>query len=635
MRKILFGLALMLGAPLAAQPAEEAEYVGSARCVACHEDSAQAWEGSHHALAWTEATPDRMLADFDDTEFQIGDMLARFSREGDDYIVTVTELDGVTTRHKVHSLGGVAPLQQMLIETEPGRIQSFDVVWDVEGAQWYHLYPDQNLPPQDALHWTGPYKNWNARCAECHATGYSRNYDARADLYRPEVAEIGVGCEACHGPGSTHLALVESGAEMPEDYGFSAPMADRDALLDQCLSCHSRREPLQDGNPLPGTAFHDAYNLALLREGAYHADGQILDEVYVAGSFLQSKMYASGVGCLDCHDAHTAQVIADDNSLCTQCHSPVGNDAFPTLRLAEYDDPSHHFHPPGVGAECKSCHMIERPYMGIDWRRDHSFRVPRPDLAAEIGGPDACTDCHTDQTPDWAAAEIAARFPDSTHRGPHFGQVIAAGRADPRAAAERLRLLALDTEEPGIARATALYLLENAALTPDEVRRLDATLRDPDPLVRAQAALLQRARAPRERAGAVVPLLSDPMRNVRMSAARSLIELPPDTIRGPAVTRLTEAFREWQGSLQSRLDFPETHLTLAGLALLTRNFDAAAAGFAQTTKLDPQRADAWIMQIRIAAALGQWAQAQSLLDTAQGWLPDDPVLQQLRRDMGL
>lgn len=63
-------------------------------------------------------------------------------------------------------MAGIAPLQQYLLETAPGRLQSCDVVWDGVAGRWHHLYPDQDLPPGDGLHWTGPYKTWNARCAE-------------------------------------------------------------------------------------------------------------------------------------------------------------------------------------------------------------------------------------------------------------------------------------------------------------------------------------------------------------------------------------------------------------------------------------------------------------------------------------
>jgi predicted CXXCH cytochrome family protein len=281
--------------------------------------------------------------------------------------------------------------------------------------------------------------------------------------------------------------------------GFAVDVADTEATIQQCATCHSRREAHGDGNPMPGTAYHDAYSLALLRPGQYHADGQILDEVFVYGSFLQSKMYAAGVGCIDCHEAHSADLRAEGNAVCAQCHSPAGNPRFPELNLADYDSPEHHFHEAGsAAAQCKSCHMVEQVYMGNDWRADHSFRVPRPDLAAETAAPDACTTCHATQTPDWAAATLASWYPESRHRGPHFGAVLAAGRADPLAAQGDLAALAADATQPGIVRATALWLAAQGA-DAAAAERLAPLLADPDPLVRVSAVHVQRAASPRLR----------------------------------------------------------------------------------------------------------------------------------------
>ncbi len=619
--------------------AQAQDFVGSEACVACHTDEAAAWSGSHHALAWTLPTADNILADFDGTDFSLDGMTARFriSPEGT-YHVSVTETDGVTTDYQVHSVAGVEPLQQYLLETEPGRLQSFDVVWDTEAGGWFHLYPDQELPPDDALHWTGPYKSWNARCAECHATGYEKNYDAATRSYASTQAEIGVGCEACHGPGSAHLAwtegleIAESGADL-DAYGFSQGFASTEATIQQCATCHSRREAFSGASPDPGASYHDSYNLALLRPGLYFADGQIRDEVYVYGSFLQSKMYAAGVGCLDCHDAHSARRIAEGNAVCTQCHSEAGNPRFETLRPAEYDSPAHHFHAPGTeGAQCKSCHAPERVYMGNDWRADHSFRVPRPDLAAETGAPDACTTCHTERDAAWAASEIATRFPESRHRGPHFGQVLARGREDPVAAAGDLADLAADPDQSGLVRATALWLLENAN-SPTTAERLAPLIEDPDPVVRAAAVGLQRAAPAMERVQRVVARLADPARVVRVQAVQAMVDAPIARLPRRMQADLNEAMAEWRRVLFNRFDFPETHLQLGGWALVQRNIPAAEQAFRTAVDLDPQQANAWVMLVRLAFATDGPAAAQEVLGDALARLPQDPALRALEADL--
>jgi len=273
--------------------------------------------------------------------------------------------------------------------------------------------------------------------------------------------------------------------------------------------------------------------------------------------------------------------------------------------------------------------MIERDYMGIDGRRDHSFRVPRPDLAAETGAPDACTDCHTDRSPDWAAAEIAARFPGSDHRGPHYGQVLAAARRD----APGVAALAEDTGQPGIVRATALEAAQGYA-APDLADRLAPLLADPDPMVRAAAVVVQRALPGPARATRLAPLLADPMKSVRIAAARSMLDVESGALSPSQGAVLGQAMRDWQGSLGNKQDFPETHLITGGMALTLRNLPVAERAFGEVVRLDPQRVEAWVMLVRLAAARGGAGAAGEVLDRALARVPDDPQLQALARELG-
>nr|WP_255731902.1 multiheme c-type cytochrome [Ruegeria sp. Ofav3-42] len=610
-------------------------YVGSDQCVECHEDEAAAWSASHHALAWTEVGEGAVVADFDGTRFDHDGMSVEFTDENGALQAKVTEKDGVATTYGVHSVVGIEPLQQYLFETEPGRLQSFDAVWDTENKRWFHLYPDQDLPPDDGLHWSGPYKNWNARCAECHATGFEKNYEPEKRTYSSVQVEIGVGCEACHGPGSAHIDWVggQSLAAGLGETGFSMDWGrgQTEAEIQQCASCHSRREAHGDGNPVPGTPYHDAYNLAVLRPGLYHPDGQILDEVYVYGSFLQSKMYDRGVGCMDCHEPHSVTLKADGNGICTQCHSPAGNPEFPTLTAKEYDTTEHHNHPEGSdGAQCKSCHMIERVYMGVDGRRDHSFRIPRPDLGL---GQDACTDCHQDQDQTWAAQQIEKWFPASVRRGPHFGSAFEAatlGRAD---GPEDLLEIATDPEQPGIVRATAAFLLQPYGSV-DVAARTASLLFDEDPVVRANAAPLQRQASLPDQIQRLEPLLSDPLKNVRISAAKEFLTIPTQALTAEQRQLSGQGMSEWQGAISNRLDFPETHLVLGGMALTFRNSQAAEQAFQEVVALDPQRAEAWPMLVQLAQINRGPQAALDVLEQGLEIVPDDPNLRQLKEQMG-
>jgi hypothetical protein len=633
---ILF--ALWAGAALAQAPAPP-HYVGSAACTDCHGAEADRWNGSDHALAWTLPDETTVLGDFDDATFESDGVVNRFYRQDGKFWIETVDGQGVRRPLEVVGVAGIRPLQQYLLAPEPGRTQSFDIVWDTEKKVWYDLYPGEVLKPGDGMFWTGPYKSWEARCAECHATGYRRNFDNATRTYAPTMAEIGVGCEACHGPGAAHVAWADKpDGYVPESgltpHGLTVDLgASAETEIQQCAGCHSRRESFIDGNPLPGTPYHDSYTLALLRNGLYHADGQILAENYEYGSFLQAKMYARGVRCSDCHDPHSMELRAEGNVVCTQCHSPAGNDRFPTLRKALYDDPSHHFHEPGTpGASCPACHMPEVVYMGVDGRRDHGFRVPRPDLSVLTGDPNTCNACHADKDAAWAAAEIETRFPDSTHRGQSFATTFAQARWDPAQRAGELAALAADTGTAGIVRATALDMLAPVA----DLRLADRTaplLADPDPLVRAAAAGVQRPLEPSARVERLLPVLQDPLRSVRIAGAKAMLG-PSPAAPEATIAALDAATGEWRDALLTRLDFPETHLQIAGAALSSRNFDLAETAFREAVSLDPQLVDGWVMIIRIRAALNDPAGAGAALEEAEAANPGDPTLRQLRSQLG-
>ncbi|MEJ2015885.1 MAG: multiheme c-type cytochrome, partial [Limibacillus sp.] len=610
-------------------------YIGSEICGECHRQAYEAWVESHHAWAWREPSAGNVLAGFSGETFHHDGIDYRFAQDGDGgYRVSLTNQASQTVRdYAVNAIAGVAPLQQYLIETEPGRLQSFDVVWDVADKRWYHLYPDQDLPPEDGLHWSGPYKNWNARCAECHATGFEKNYDPGTKTYQSRQAEIGVGCEACHGPAEAHLAWARApgdheALEGLSPYGFSADFAASDPAgeIEVCAPCHSRREPLGDASPVAGSSFADHYNLSLLREGLYHPDGQILDEVYVQGSFLQSKMYSKGVQCSDCHEPHGARLKAEGNAVCTQCHNPAGREGFPSLVPADYDSPAHHFHPEeSAGAACVSCHMIERVYMGIDGRRDHSFRVPRPDLSEETGSPNACTDCHEDRTAGWAAAVLKDRYPGGRSGSAHYGQVFAAARAVPGANNDALLALIAEPERAAIVRATALDLLARTA-QPQEARKALDSFKDPNPLVRHAALSLLAALPPQDQLEQAIPLLEDPARSVRIEAARRLLGLGGVRYPDATLAKLRSALGEYQASLRAKADFPEIQLALGGLALSQRNLPAASGAFGEAVRLDPQLPQAWRMLGRIEEVKGRPEAALALLDQGLKANPGDQLL---------
>jgi len=311
----------------------------------------------------------------------------------------------------------------------------------------------------------------------------------------------------------------------------------------------------------------------------------------------------------------------------------VGNTGFPTLTLKSYDDPSHHFHELGTeGAQCKSCHMIERNYMVVDGRRDHSFRIPRPDLSVESRSPNACNDCHSDQSAAWAASIVEDWYPESTHRATHYGQTFAAAQNDPRGSVDDLVDLAGYDALPGIARASALNMLAPLS-TPDIATRVAPLLEDEDPLIRAAAVAVQRGAPLQSRTDLLVPLLADPSKSVRIAVAREFLSLrvldTPERISGD----LNGAMQDWQNALDAKTDFPETQMVLAGIGLTTRRMDMALQAFGEAVELDPQLIQAWIMIVRIHSALGDNQAALKAVDSALEANPDSVDLNLIRAEL--
>jgi len=575
------GAAVVAAKPFAT--ANDTSFAGSQSCAACHPRAYDDWSGSHHDLAMQEATNTTVLGDFDDAAFTAYGITSRFFTKDGDYYVNTEGPGGSLQDYKIDYTFGVHPLQQYLIAFPGGRLQALSLAWDTRprakgGQRWFHLYPDEHIKPDDELHWTRINLNWNYMCADCHSTNLRRNFDPEKDRFETTWSEIDVSCEACHGPASEHVARARAGntAGAPQDASDglesafnhrgniqwtlkdgavtaarSAPPAAFRAEVESCGRCHSRHSPLGDavdnGKPLL-----DNYRVALLSEDLYHADGQIKGEVYVYGSFLQSRMYQAGVTCSDCHDPHSLALRAEGNALCTRCH------------LSEaFDSPAHHFHTAGApGSRCVDCHAPETTYMVVDPRRDHSFRIPRPDLSVKIGVPNACSGCHDDKSAAWAADRVAAWYGPVRKQSPHFGEALAAARKGVPAAEQQLMRMAFDDSQPAIVRATILDTL-GQDLNQDSFAAIDQGLRAEDPLVRLAALGTLERLDPRARFPVVFPLVEDPVRAVRLEATRLLAPVPLDTLPAEARETLAAAFAEYEHAQRTIADRPESLMTLA------------------------------------------------------------------------
>ena len=640
------------GAETTAAVPSSPSFVGSALCAPCHPAEAERWRGSHHDLALQPATKATVLGRFDGETLTHFGVETTFSQRDGRFFARTEGPDGAPAEFEVTQTFGVDPLQQYLVPLPGGRRQALAWAWDSRpaadgGQRWLHLQPDERVAPGDPLHWTSVAGNWNHQCAECHSTQVRKGFDLASGSYATTFAESNVGCEACHGPASRHLAWASAGGKAAEKAAdplkglvfrvgagdgatWVRPPQDRiahrsasrtsNAEIETCARCHSRRSTLRE-DYVHGRPILDTHLVALLDEGLYFADGQIRDEVYEIGSFLQSRMHAAGVTCSDCHDPHSLRLREEGNALCGRCHSPEA-----------FDTAEHHHHAPGsAAARCVTCHAPTRTYMVVDARHDHSFRVPRPDLSAEVGSPDACTGCHPNRSQRWAADTIARwRGPRPAPRE-HFGAALHAGRAGAAGAEQRLAALALDETRPAIARATALRLLGDY-LTPESLPALRAGVFAADPLLRLAAAEAGAALPPEERLGVLLALLRDPVFAVRSEAALSLADVPAPLWSPADRARLADVLAEHRAALATQLDQPQSHVGLGNLHAMFGDLGAAKSEFEQAIALAPWAIPAYVNLADVQRAQGSEHEAEATLRRA---LARDPRSADVLHALGL
>lgn len=622
-------------------PSGRAAYVENKACLGCHQAQGEDWKRSHHAQAMASPTIETVRGDFDNTEFRHQGVTSRFFKRGEQFFVRTEGADGKQADFEIKYTFGLEPLQQYLIELPGGRLQPLQIAWDVPRQRWFHLQPNEKAPPGDVLHWTGRYQTANTMCIACHTTGFEKRYDDKTDTFASRWSEPNVSCQSCHGPGERHVQwarlhregkLAETAPDQRYGLMTNFKVADSRKQVEVCAACHSRRSEL-DAQAQSGQPLLNHYLPSLLRDGLYHADGQQLDEVYVDGSFRQSKMYQKGVSCTNCHSAHTGRLKLAGNAVCLQCHAPQANPSFPSA-AGQYDSPAHHFHKAGSpGAQCVSCHMPSKAYMQIQLRPDHSLRIPRPDLTVSIGTPNACTSCHADKPAQWAADRVAQWYGSKRRQTPfpsHYGETLAAARAGQADAHVGLAKLVADLQSPAIVRATALAELEAyGAMGASE--RIAAT-RDADPEVRAAAAESLDGLPAELSVSALVHLLSDPIRAVRIAAARSLLTLPAEQISASVRPAFDAALAEYIATQNMSLDMPGAQLNLAVVYQQTGRLDLSEQHYLNALKIDPDFTPARANLAQLYSATARPADAERVLVAG---LKRMPGIGELQYSLGL
>lgn len=597
---------------------------GPAECVDCHAQAVADWSISQHSVAMAVPSVETVAGDFSDTQFADSDVNVRFSREVGSYRIVTREF-GETREWTVAYTFGVYPLQQYLIDVGGGRLQAFNIAWDTRskadgGQRWFRLDDPGHNRPGDPMHWTGIYQNWNNQCADCHSTGLTRNYDPDSDSYLTQWGHVAVACEACHDRGSEHadaqrsgqrhtagveLAamgawLVSEGLKPPKHIGLESSRAQ----VPTCGRCHSLRTRLLDSG---GGQVHDQFSLSRLEQPLYFSDGGVREEVFVQGSFEQSKMFAAGVVCTDCHNPHSGELKAQGNAVCAQCHN-----------ASEFETQEHHRHPRGSeGAECVNCHMPESTFMKIDHRREHSFMVPRPDVARAAGSDDVCLGCHTDKDRGWSMETMQEWYP-TRFRAETWHEVQ---QRPPTSAIEYLN----DDTEPALRRASLLEQ-HGAWLVRERPVLLEALAASKAAVVRESAYRVLRHGEPGFARGLANAGLADPSLAVRLATFESLnwLGVSLDNEQWKSVRLEYEHFLKLQSDLPSGL-------VLNARYLLTGDYVyKAGKALEKALEKDPGYVPATILLTDILRSGGQNVEAMEAINRTLETVPGDASLLHLR-----
>ncbi|MDP6676329.1 MAG: multiheme c-type cytochrome [Pirellulales bacterium] len=623
-----------------------AMYVGRAVCAECHERETRLWQGSHHDLAMQEVSEMTMLGDFNDVTFEHFGVSSHFYRRGDDYCVETEGPNGDRVQYPIAYLFGFFPLQQYLVEFPGGRYQTLPLCWDARsseegGQRWFHIYDDERIAPDDELYWTSPLQNWNLQCAECHSTNLIKNYDRGTQIYDTTFNEIDVSCEACHGPGANHVAWAvtepkgmeyERGSDFklsvrlkePQPAGWiydpaiqqpkrTTPLQSH-VQFEICARCHSRRGGFNMEYE-HGASLLQTHQPALLEPPMYHADGQIEGEVYVWGSFMQSKMFAKDVRCVDCHEPHSLKLVRPIQQLCTSCHLSD-----------KYSGPDHHHHEmQTLGAQCIDCHMPQRTYMVVDQRRDHSFRVPRPDLSVALGTPNACTDCHDDRSAQWAADMCLKWYGSPTDKPTSAAPAIHAATFNRAGADAMLINVVQDEAQSVIMRATAMVMLRDQP-SEESLAVIRQQVQVNDPLLRMAALRAIALYPPDLRWQIGSASLDDDVRAVRIEAARVLAAESGRLAQGNRIPAFDDAMKELRVSIELNSDRPATIVSLGNLERDLGKVEVARHAYLEALRLQPNHVPASVNLADLHRDLGNEDEVMRVLKEALLLSPNEAAL---------
>jgi predicted CXXCH cytochrome family protein len=624
----------------------------------------------------------RIQGDFDNASLSAHGRAYTMSVRDGRRVIAVSHGGRPAESFDVHYTLGAKRFQGYLSRLPDGRIYVLPAFWNIAQQRWVDW--KEITPVPDGDH--DLRQIWNATCFNCHATNLDVRFDVTAKTFETTWSEMGLTCEACHGPGKPHIALMEqwekTGKPSPQaPIGIFAPRnASPRQVFDMCAYCHGNKNNIFLGF-LPGQRMEE-YALPFLvsqpmpaddPQGDFWPDGRPSrfnrpQALTLSGCFIKGN-----VTCTNCHVAHGSRQehslkvpIAESDRLCTQCHEP--------LAVAENLE-KHTRHPAkSEGSRCIECHMSDVNWRLLIRRRDHTFAAPVPEMTAKYGVPNGCTTCHDSRSPEWAAATLDKWYGNGERRqrAMRVADTFYLAGASDAGSLPGLASLAVDRSRGMLVRASAaefigqVYLRATGtaahasrsgpsqtalddeprrdgvpaprtaapgAITPELKARLVNTLigamNDPEPTVRAVATRSLGMIADPRGTMALVSRLRDDVRVVRVTAAESLLWMGVSTLPGVAGEMLTKAQDEYQRSLEN---FPQDvghHASLGWLASERGQQEQAARALDIAIDLDPKYARAHVYRGIVAARTGRFGEAIKHWQTARSIDPQYPNIDRM------
>jgi predicted CXXCH cytochrome family protein len=655
------------------------QFAGSGSCQGCHEQEHSQWARSLHLQMTRPADTAAVIGDFSNVSFTGNGRAYRTEERGGKRFISVSHGGRPFKTFEVNYTLGAKRFQGYLSRLPDGGLYVLPAFWHIAQKRWIDW--KEITPVPDGNH--DLRQIWNVTCFNCHATNLDARFDVASKTYNTSWSEMGLGCEACHGPGKPHIALMEewkrTGKPSPKaPIGIFAPRgAAPRQVFDMCAYCHGNKNNLFLGFT-PGDRLEE-YALPFLvsqpmpsddPQGDFWPDGRPSrfnrpQALTLSGCFMKGN-----VTCTNCHVAHGSRQehslkvsIAESDRLCTQCHEP--------LSAAENVE-RHTRHPlKSQGSRCIECHMSDVNWRLLIRRRDHTFAAPVPEMTAKYGVPNGCTTCHEGRTPEWAMKTMDEWYGDRERRrramqvadtfylagnqdvaslpglaslvldrgrgmlvrasaAEFIGRVfaVANGQGDDPASTGRAQ-----TSVEGASTSTPRPQLDTPAIAAPLRRKvvnaLIGALADAEPAVRASALKSLAAIGDRAAAMAMIARLLDDVRLVRVHAAQGLLQMGIAQLPPPGDAPLQRAQEEWAQGLSAFPDMATNH-TMRGWLESQRGRQLEAGRALDTAlALDSKNVRAHLYRGIVYARRGELSEAIKHWQTARSLDPSYPNIDRL------